>query len=305
MYELDDFGGVFLTTGATVTQGRTVPAVSAYVEWFKPARRRSGSITVVHGGGGQSSEFLRTPDDRPGWVHAFLRAGYAVYLLDRPGHGRNHWNGAVLGPASAPADYETLVPRFVEPARHMLWPEAAEHRQWPSESRGATDRFMASQGPMATRLAASQAHVEAIAPALFDFVGDTVLLTHSAGGPCGWALSACGGPRVKAIVAVEPLGAPGFEHAHGRFDNGLCAADFAGPHDPYAPPIAIVTAEASWMRQMNFQAADYLRSRGARLTHLDLPALGITGNGHMMMSELNSDAIADVVVGWLDQHVRT
>lgn len=65
MYELDDFGGVFLTTGATVTQGRTVPAVSAYVEWFKPARRRSGSITVVHGGGGQSLSDW-TNSNRPG-----------------------------------------------------------------------------------------------------------------------------------------------------------------------------------------------------------------------------------------------
>ncbi|MGN8005981.1 hypothetical protein ACTJKQ_22575 [Acidovorax sp. 22279] len=156
---------------------------------------------------------------------------------------------------------------------------------------------------MATQLAASQAHVEAIASALFDLVGDTVLLTHSAGGPCGWALSAWGGQQVKGIVAVEPLGAPGLEHAFGRFDNGLCAAPCSGLHDPFAPPIALLTSESSWMREMNFQAAEYLRSRGARLTNLDLPALGITGNGHMMMSELNSDAIADVIVHWLDQTI--
>src|SRR5574343_861752 len=303
VYELDDFGGAFLTTGPRSEGGRTVPGVSAYVEWFKPVRPRSVSVTLVHGGGGQGSEFLRPPDDRPGWVHAFLEAGYPVYLLDRPGHGRNHWNTAVLGSALPAADYETLVPRFVEPGRYMLWPEAARHRQWPSESPGAAERFMASQGPMATRLAASQAHVEAIASALFDLVGDTVLVTHSAGGPCGWALSACGGPQVKGIVAVEPLGAPGLEHALGRFENGLCAARFAGSHDPFAPPIALVTAEASWMRDMNFQAAEYLHSRGARLTHLDLPALGITGNGHMMMSELNSDAIAEVIVRWMNQSI--
>lgn len=302
MYELDDFGGVFLTTGPQSHGERTVPGPSAYVEWFKPVRPRSISVTLVHGGGGQGSEFLRTPDGRPGWVHTFLQAGYPVYVLDRPGHGRNAWNSAVLGPAMPAADYETLLPRFVEPARHMLWPEAKLHRRWPTDP-GAGDRFMASQGPMATRLEASQAHVEAIATPLFDLVGDTVLVTHSAGGPCGWALSACGGAQVRAIVAVEPLGSPGLQHTLGQFDNGLCAAPFSGPHDPFAPPIAMVTAEASWMREMNFEAAEYLRSRGARLTHLDLPSLGITGNGHMMMSELNSDAIADVIVSWINQAI--
>lgn len=300
-YELDDFGGVFLTTSSLVDGTRTVPGVSAYVEWFKPVRAKGTSVTIVHGGGGQGSEFLRTPDGRPGWVHALLRAGYSVYLLDRPGHGRNQWNAAALGPSLPAADYESLVPRFVEPSKHMLWPEASRHSQWPIECSVAVDRFMASQGPMATRLEAAQAHVEAIASKLFDLVGETVLLTHSAGGPCGWALSACGGAQVKGIVAVEPLGAPGLEHALGRFDNGLCAAPFVGRHDAFAPPIALVTSEASWMRKMNFQAAEYLRSRGARLEHLDLPALGIPGNGHMVMSELNSDAVADVIVHWLDQ----
>lgn len=302
-YELDDFGGVFLATEPRSEGNRTVPSISAYVEWFKPVHCRSTSITLIHGGGGQGSEFLRTPDNRPGWVHNFLKAGYTVYILDRPGHGRSHWNSDTLGPALPVADYDALVPRFVEPAKHMLWPEAARHNQWPEKTPGTRDRFMASQGPMATHLVASQAHVEAIASALFALVGDTVLVTHSAGGPCGWALSACGGPQVKGIVAVEPLGAPGLDHALGRFDDGLTAAPFAGPNDPFAPPIALVTAEASWMRDMNFRAAHYLRSRGARLTHLDLPTLGITGNGHMMMSELNSDVIANVIVNWLHQTI--
>lgn len=300
-YELADFGGCFLTTPSRTEGAHTLPGTSAYVEWFKPVRSKPVSVTMVHGGGGQGSEFLRTPDDRPGWVHAFVKAGYPVYVLDRPGHGRNHWNTPILGPALPAPDYETLVPRFVEPARHALWPEAARHNQWPTDSPGAADRFMASQGPMATRLEASQRHVEAIAPALFERVGDTVLLTHSAGGPCGWALSACGGDKVKAIVAVEPLGAPGLVHPLGRFDHGLCAADFAGPYDPYAPPVAMLTADATWMRDMNFRAAEYLRTRGATLAHFDLPRHGITGNGHMMMSELNSDRIAELIIDWLGE----
>lgn len=302
-YELSDFGGRFLTTSSTIIDGRTYPGISAYVEWFIPSAAKKTSITFVHGGGGQGSEFLRTPDNRPGWVHAFLQAGYPVYVLDRPGHGRNYWNSEVLGASLPPPAYETLVPRFIEPAKHMLWKEAEGHNQWPIETQGTVDRFMASQGPMATTLERSQRHVEAIAPELFQLVGETVLISHSAGGPCGWALSAVGGDQVKAIVAVEPLGAPDLEHPLGRFSNGLCAAPFVGSSNPYAPPIALVISQATWMREMNYHAANYLDSRDANVTMLDLPHLWIGGNGHMMMSERNSDQIAEVIISWLSETI--
>lgn len=299
-YALKDFGGRFLTTGRHDTGTEAYPGVSAYVEWFEPADPRPVSVTFVHGGGGQGSEFLRTPDGRPGWAHVFLRAGYPVYILDRPGHGRSFWNTQVLGPSLPAPSYEFLYPRFVEPARHALWSGAERHSQWPDDPR-AGDRFMASQGTMATDLATSQRHVEAIAPELFALTGRTVLLTHSAGGPCGWALAAMGGKDVAAILAVEPLGEPGLEHPQGRFENGLCTAPFAGAADPYARPVAIVTGEATWMRDSNERAAAYLSGLGYDTTHIRLKEHGITGNGHMMMSEENNEQIAEFLIGWLQK----
>lgn len=304
-YELSDFGGQFLTTAPHKIEGARFPGVTAYVEWFRPLRSYGLSVTFVHGGGGQGSEFLRTPDGRPGWVHRFLRAGFSVFVLDRPGHGRSFWNTGVLGPALAAPSHEFLVPRFVEPEKHGLWPEAGLHTEWPRHDPRAKERFMASQGVMADRLVTSQRHVEAIAPELFGIVGDTVLLTHSAGGPCGWALSAMGGAQVKAVVAVEPLGYPGMDHPLGSFDNGLSAAPFAGQSDPYAPPVAVVTGEATWMRDANRRAAAFLAERGGKVDHILLEEHGIRGNGHMMMSEMNSDEIADLLVRWVQRAVAT
>lgn len=305
-YQLDDFGGRFLTTVPFDVEGKTRPGISAYVEWFLPTARRSLSVLFVHGGGGQGSEFLRTPDGRPGWAHAFLRAGYPVYILDRPGHGRCAWNDHALGPALPAADYDFLYTRFVEPERHGLWAEAAKHDQWP-EDRLAGDRFVASQGPMATTLSESQRHVEAIADELFEVTGPTIIISHSAGGPCGWALAAKGGKNVAAILAVEPQGFPGMVHAQGTFENGLCAAPFSGPADPFARPIAIVTGEATWMRDANTRAAQYIRERGSTFEHIRLEEHGISGNGHMLISESNSESIADLLISWLaknlDRHV--
>ncbi|WP_299847525.1 alpha/beta fold hydrolase [uncultured Paracoccus sp.] len=301
-YALQDFGGTFLTTERRVVDGETYPGISAYVEWFIPEHPRALSVTFVHGGGGQGSEFLRTPDGRPGWVHAFLRAGFPVHVLDRPGHGRNSWNPKVLGSSLPAPSYEFLYPRFVEPARAAPWPGADRHSRWP-ETPVAGDRFMASQGPMATTLEASQRHVEAIATQLFQLTGPTVLVSHSAGGPLGWALAAMGGDQVAAILAIEPLGEPGLQHALGRFDNGLSAVAFAGPADPYARPIAVVSGEATWMRANNARAADFLARQGHDAEHIRLEEHGITGNGHMMMSETNSDQIAAFLIGWLTRRL--
>lgn len=298
-YTLQDFGGRFLTNGSTSVGQDQFPNICAYVEWFVPQNARELTVTFVHGGGGQSSEFLRTPDNRPGWAHAFLDAGYPVYLLDRPGHGRCHWNESVLGPSMAASSYEALYPRFVEPAKHQLWKEASLHSRWP-EDPDCGHRFMASQGVMATTLVAAQRHVEAIADELFSLTGPTIILSHSAGGPCGWALAAIGGDLVAAIVAIEPLGYPGQEHAQGRFENGLTAASFEGDANPYARPILMVTGEASWMREANARASDFLTTQGHGAEHIQLEEYGINGNGHMMMSETNSDNIADLLIQWID-----
>ncbi|MFW2851154.1 alpha/beta fold hydrolase [Sphingomonas sp. TX0543] len=302
-YRLTDFGGRFLTSEPVHADGKVWPGVSAYVEWFVPVGARSVSVLFVHGGGGQGSEFLRTPDGRPGWAHDFLRAGYPVYILDRPGHGRCAWNERALGPALPLPDYGTLYPRFVEPARHDLWPEAAKHARWPQDP-SAGDRFMASQGPMATTLAASQRHVEAIADPLFELTGSTIIVSHSAGGPCGWALAAKGGDQVAAIVAIEPLGFPGMVHPLGTFDNGLCALPYAGVADPFDRPVAIVTGEATWMRDANARAAAFIRGLGNVFEHIQLEDHGVGGNGHMLMSELNSASIADLLVAWIGRNVR-
>jgi hypothetical protein len=45
----------------------------------------------------------------------------------------------------------------------------------------------------------------------------------------------------------------------------------------------------------------YLSQAGVKSTFIRLPDVGIHGNGHMMMLEKNSDAIAKVMADWLDR----
>jgi hypothetical protein len=42
-----------------------------------------------------------------------------------------------------------------------------------------------------------------------------------------------------------------------------------------------------------------LNARGGRAELIDLPAIGITGNTHYPMQDLNNVAVADVISKWL------
>jgi pimeloyl-ACP methyl ester carboxylesterase len=66
-------------------------------------------------------------------------------------------------------------------------------------------------------------------------------------------------------------------------------------------PILIVTSEASYHAPYDHCTVRYLAQAGVKSTFIRLPDVGIHGNGHMMMLEKNSDAIAKVMADWLDR----
>jgi pimeloyl-ACP methyl ester carboxylesterase len=64
-------------------------------------------------------------------------------------------------------------------------------------------------------------------------------------------------------------------------------------------PILILVAEASYHAAYDHVTAAYLKQAGVPNDFVRLPDIGIRGNGHMMMLEKNSDAIAGVIETWL------
>jgi pimeloyl-ACP methyl ester carboxylesterase len=66
-------------------------------------------------------------------------------------------------------------------------------------------------------------------------------------------------------------------------------------------PVLIVTAEASYHASYDHCTVRYLAQAGVKSTFVRLQDAGIHGNGHMMMLEKNSDAIAGMMVDWLDR----
>jgi pimeloyl-ACP methyl ester carboxylesterase len=69
-------------------------------------------------------------------------------------------------------------------------------------------------------------------------------------------------------------------------------------------PILVISSEASYHAPYDDCTIGYLQQAGAHPVHVKLATLGIHGNGHMMMLEKNSDAIAKVMADWADKTVH-
>ncbi len=68
-------------------------------------------------------------------------------------------------------------------------------------------------------------------------------------------------------------------------------------------PVAVVSAEASFHTAYDAGTAGFLRQAGVAAEYIGLGDKGIHGNGHMMMLEKNSDQIAALIAGWIEEHV--
>jgi pimeloyl-ACP methyl ester carboxylesterase len=277
-----------------------------HVQYQVPAPVRD-NLVLVHGGGGQALDMLTTADGRPGWATVFLRDGFAVYTVDRPGLGRSPYHPDIFGPYAPPATYEGFVASFAAPSPPGLPP----HTQWP----GSGDRddpslatFLAWQEPFPPDSVRAHDDMRAGAVGLLDRIGPSVLLTHSFGGGFGWLALSERPSLVKAVVAVEPAGPPFVDHpALGSYRHGLTPVPLTfGPsafeRKLLGVPIAVVSAECSGFEPSCHLTAEYLRSCGASVDEIRLGELGIHGNGHAMMLEKNNAEVAAVITDWIVKH---
>ncbi|OLT42142.1 lysophospholipase [Saccharomonospora sp. CUA-673] len=312
-YEVTVRRGQFWIPGERVAaEHGTVQRGPMFVQWEAPVGEvRPVPLVLVHGGGGQGTDWTGTPDGRPGWATRFVEAGFAVYVVDRCGHGRSPYHPDVISPMGAQFPYEA--------AQALFLPEEsrAGQTQWTFDRElgsADVDQLVAPMGPLPADLAESQRLDADRLARLLDVIGDAVLVTHSAGGPVGWLTANARPDRVAGIVAVEPIG-PAFAEfpGLGELTWGLTSAEITcdppAEHPAQVPgrtipgltgtPVTVVTGGASAFAGFAPQVVDFLADAGAQAQLMHLPDVGITGNGHALIFEANSDEIAGRVIDWI------
>ena len=309
-------GHVWVPGERVEREGKTYQRGPMFVEWEAPETvTRPYPVVLVHGGGFQGTEWLDTPDGRPGWAQRLVEAGYATLVVDRPGHGRSPLHPDIIGPPGPPFSYEG--------GRQIYFPRdpSGRHTQWPfaPDDAEAMDQFIAGYGPLPADLAASQEMDADRLARLLDRIGPAILLTHSASGPSGWLAADRRPGLVKAIVAVEPMGPPFADIPNiGKLTWGLTASPLAYEPVPKSPedieaaapgtltlpalaglPIAAVVGETSSFAPASPPIVDSLKAAGAAAELIRLTDHGVTGNGHGLIYEKNSDAALQPVLAWL------
>ena len=203
-------GYLFAGGKYSTVNGKRVIAGQIYAEFQIPKNQTHRyPILMVHGAIQTGTNFTGTPDGRMGWAEYFLRAGYAVYVIDQPGRGRASYDDSE-GPQAFP-DLVGTEQRFTAPERSKLWPQARLHTQWPGSGVAGDpvfDQFYASQVPFVRTPEKAQEMTRDGLVALLEKIGPAIVMTHSQSGAMGWLTADARPDLVRALIQVEPSGPP-------------------------------------------------------------------------------------------------
>ena len=200
------------------------------------------------------------------------------------------------------------------------------------------DAFYAAQVPALTNRTQSERLSRLALTALFDKIGPAFLVTHSQGGPHGFTVADSRPDLIKGLISLEPEGPPFVNEvvrATGEVVRPYGVTTTPLVYDPpiVAPaeletvtipppnpgqskcvqqadpprrlvniskvPILLVTSEAGYHAVYDYCTVKYLRQAGVSVDWLDLPTVGIKGNGHFMFMEKNNTQIAEKVEAWI------
>ncbi|MBZ5578707.1 MAG: hypothetical protein LAP40_19265 [Acidobacteriia bacterium] len=268
---------------ATLARGTVCNGMQMYVERWIPAQvRHPYAVVLIHGGYGQGTDWLSTPDGRRGWATQLLEQGYKVYVLDRQGQGRNPYHPYVHG------NFDREAQTFERTAASLAG------TQWPG-SATANDpsvvQLTASLGQSMPVFGLTQSVWRSRGAMLLDEIGPAVLITHGDGAVFAWITAQDRPALVKGIVAVEQPA----QSLRGQTPQGL--AKLA------AIPLAIVTAESSPANASDPGIAMSLREVGCTVEHIRLAEHGVRGNGPLVMMEKNNREALAPILAWMEASV--
>jgi pimeloyl-ACP methyl ester carboxylesterase len=310
--ELRDLGAKYLGYTTKNADNGSVDVLNPlFVQYVLPARaRHEYPIVFIHGGGGQGTDWLETPDGRDGWVDYFVADGWDVYVVDRPGHGRSQSN-ASCGNGTVRVGNSAIISRLSTSSPNV-WPGGA-----PTPTNEAVVGWTASS---TTAPYCGDALAAQTISALLDEIGPAVLLAHSAGGGSTFRVPDLNPEKVVGIIGFEAAGsnpaAPGFNESpalitswktepalpasFAAVQNNGCAMQGERPSRlvNYADlPIVLVATEMGTLRKDAMECARAVwQQAGAKATSVYLPDRGLAGGGHFAMAQLDNAAYAKVFI---------
>jgi hypothetical protein len=290
--------------------GQTIHGDHAYVFYQKPVKPRKLPLVFWHGIYQSAKTWESTPDGREGFQNIFLRRGFSTYLLDQPRRGKAGLTSKAA-PSTPVANEQFWFNRF----RIGIYPNYYKGVQFDTSAE-TLDQFYRQATPNTADFD-FEANTDA-AVKLFEKLGGGIMVCHSHGGAHTW-LTIPKTDKIKAVVAYEPGGNFSFPDDEPRpVVRGTADGDYIMvspkvfetftkipiilyycdniPEKPIGhPEVEVWTVRLKLARLW----AAAVNKRGGDVTVVHLPEIGIKGNTHFPMSDLNNIQIADLMSDWL------
>jgi pimeloyl-ACP methyl ester carboxylesterase len=262
-----------------------------YVQYVKLAQPKARvPLLMWHGGGLTGVTWETKPDGKPGWQQFFLNAGYDVYVSDAVERGRASWarypeifkSEPLFRTKKEAWELFRIGPSYEIGGKRV----AFEGQQFPIE---AFDQFGKQGVP---RWVTNDAATQSAYDALVQRVCPCIILVHSQGGNFGFNAALNAPDKIKALIAIEPSGAPDPARADAAKLKGVPHLIVWGDYmDKHAMWPRLLVNPNKW--------AEAIAAAGGKADTFDLPKMGVTGNTHMLMMDRNSDEVAKLINDWL------
>jgi hypothetical protein len=311
--EFDPIAHGAFSPGNQSSDGQTLHGDHAFVVYQKPVDARELSLVFWHGYGQSMRTWQTTPDGRKGFQDLFLRRGFNVYNLDQPRRGNAGRSTKPINITAAPDD-QLWFGIFRLGVGSKFYPDIQF-----SKDPKVLDQFLRQMVPD-TGPIDFEVNTDAVSE-LFNKIGKGILVTHSHSGGQGW-MTALKNSNIKAIVSYEPgsnfifpdgevpepipyvggsLKALGYPMSEFEKLTKIPIVIYYGDFIPDQPVENPGPEQWRAALAMAKKWRDVVNKYGGDVTLVHLPEVGIKGNTHFPMSDLNNEEIADLMSKWLKE----
>lgn len=297
-----------------------------YVQFMKPAKNNNQwPIVFVHGCCLSAKSWQTTPDGRMGWDEYFVRQGFDVYLADQVGRARSGFNGLQYqkvryGDAPGTSNPEIRLPTDNFAWNTFRWGNFATLTPYPDErfpmntvgvGPNSNLSFYKQVIPDMTATldtsppgctgggcyVSDPGAFHNTAKAMSDLANDlggAILVGHSQSSshPTFAALQQ-GSHGVRGIIQLETGCFGNLDASDINILKNIPILIMEADHYPTPRPAAPCPQEIQ-----------QITDAGGDITYIHIPDLGIYGNSHMMMLDNNNLQIADIIINWINVHVK-
>jgi hypothetical protein len=286
------------TLGQTGMAAGTITVDQVYVRYqTPPGAGARPNIVLIHGCCLTGKTWETTPNGRMGWDEYFVRRGFSTYVVDQAWRGRSAADPSAINAVASGSQPITTLPPVFSASHEFAWvifrfgPKYGEiypGLKFPMSATGELWKQMVVDS--AFGLPTPNPTVPALSE-LAGRIGPSILISHSQSGIYPFQAVAADRRNIVGVISIEPAACP------------KATADMT----PYkTTPILVLFGDnasgspfwSSIIKDCRAYIAA-LDAAGGRAKMIVLPEIGVRGNSHMLMQDLNNREIADLLIDWI------